>query len=94
MGKTRTPRLIIALITNIGTHAAEWRVRKSGQMPGYGQPTPDNVQKYVDTWEASFRPGGVNHQASGGKVVQVHTAYVRNQITADVLYEVTFTRKG
>jgi hypothetical protein len=41
----------------------EWRLRKSPQeqVPGDGQPTADNLRKYVAAFEESTRTGGNKH---------------------------------
>lgn len=38
----------------------EWRVRGRRGTTGYGKPTEENLQKFLDTMNASMEPGGCN----------------------------------
>lgn len=48
-----------------------WRVKD------HGKPTAENLERFVETLNASFRPGGVNaHVGDGGSII--HARLVRN----------------
>jgi hypothetical protein len=38
----------------------EWRTRRQGVIPAEGKPTTANIDKWVDTFEESMKPGGCN----------------------------------
>jgi len=61
MGRSRTPSLVVLEEGNLVMHGApEWRVRRRGQLRGYGQPTAQNLARFVAAGNDSFKEGGVN----------------------------------
>ena len=58
-----------------------WLVRASGQFPGYGKPTNENLEKHVRAFEASTQEGGPNAhlgptRVSKAKIIHQETGVV------------------
>lgn len=61
MPRDTTPAYVVEVTTPAHRWTpAEWRARKRGPLPGYGQPTDANLARYVKAFEDSTKPGGVN----------------------------------
>lgn len=61
MPRDTTPAYVVDVITPGRRWTPyEWRVRRRGQVPGYGQPTGANLARHVRSFEDSTKPGGVN----------------------------------
>lgn len=64
-----------------------WRVKREGQVPGYGKPTDENLRKEVLGFENSCEPGGPNAHLG---LMKVRSAKIVHQFTGDVV--ATYTR--
>lgn len=61
MGRTSTPTYVVEIEMPGYRYApAAWRVSSAVNAPGYGKPTDANLARYVEKFEESTRPGGVN----------------------------------
>ena len=56
-----------------------WNVGNRGQLRGEGQPTPENLARYVDSFMKSTQPGGPNEHL--GPMVPTDAAIYRNDGT-------------
>lgn len=52
----------------------EWQVRKRGPFLGYGKPTTPNIVKFIETFEKSHLPGGVNERIGPTKVLHAEVS--------------------
>ena len=88
MGRdTLVPRILHMVVYSFPerrrwTTTQEWRTRAQGRIPGYGQPTPENIRKHVEAFERSTQPGGVNAHVGAQQVTE---AWVIDQKTGQKL---------
>jgi hypothetical protein len=52
----------------------EWQVGKRGPFPGYGKPTQANLINFIETFERSHQPGGVNERIGPTKVLHAEVS--------------------
>ena len=81
MGRITTPpyRIEFTCVGSVQTPAV-WRVKGSGQLPGYGSPNNANLAKYMAFTNASYLPGGCNEhvtKAFGQGAIPVAARIVR-----------------
>ena len=68
MGRSYTPRYAVhTYVRGFQITPSAWRVRSRGQIPGDGQPTDENLARYVKSFEESSRTGVNKHL--GGMIV-------------------------
>lgn len=61
MGRSYTPRYVCEIVVPGTYHTPmSWDVKSRYGARGYGKPTDANLKKYVEGFEASTKPGGVN----------------------------------
>lgn len=82
MGRTYTPRYAVHYRATCVLTAASWRVRRDGQVFGYGRPTDANLKKHVDHLNESFKSGGINERVGN---VYIYGARIVDQTTGDVV---------
>jgi hypothetical protein len=80
----------VELVSNRDTERltpASWYIRsalRQGRPNGYGAPTPANLRKYVQRFEASTKPGGANAHLGETRIV---LARIVNQDTNETVAE-------
>lgn len=67
----------------------EWRVRGRRGLSGYGKPTEENLQRFLDTMNASMEKGGVNaHLREGDPMFKYVAGRIVRQSDGKVMAEV------
>lgn len=83
MGRSYTPAYRVETNDRCVHGSMEWRCRRRGQVPGYGNPTEANLAKWVEKFNASLKPGGVNEHV--GDRARVFKAQIVDQFSGTVV---------
>ena len=62
----------------------EWKIRAQYGIPGYGQPTMENLDRWVMAFEDATKPGGCNAHCGYDPIVE---AKIVRQSTGEVLVD-------
>jgi hypothetical protein len=80
-----TPTYVVQISDGVHYYTASaWRVTSRTQVRADGRPTTANLKRYVESFEASTRPGGVN--AHLGETT-VKRARINHNITGTLVAE-------
>ena len=88
MGRVVTPTFRLEIETDSPRFRFSnqaWNVRSNNTaVPGSGQPTPDNIARWVRDFEASCQPGGCNSHVG---ITHITKARIIRQATDEVVAE-------
>lgn len=66
-----TPTYVVRIFDGrYGYTPSAWRVTSKTQVRADGRPTADNLKRYVESFEASTRPGGANAHLGETKILR------------------------
>lgn len=87
MGRTVTPKYAVHVRTSDGSHMDPfaWQVRAQYGRPGDGRPNSANLVRWVESYNKSFEPGGVNERVG---CYITHAELRENRHDGDTLAEV------
>ena len=92
MGRSTTPKYALVVVCpGLNTSRMAWHVKPPvGCKEGHGAPTAANLEKYVDGFVESLKPGGANRHlftAFGDKAVPNSARIVHNDGSGRVVAE-------